>query len=52
MNRIIDFAKSTDNKELLDYLANYSLGARCTFKDYNCTNDCKFKEGKTLTRKI
>lgn len=27
-------------------------GARCTFCDYSCPNDCHFKEGKTLSRKI
>lgn len=30
----------------------YLKGARCTFLDYNCNSDCKFKEGKTLKRKI
>ena len=30
----------------------YLKGARCTFSDYNCNSDCKFKEGKTLKRKI
>lgn len=30
----------------------YSKGARCTFCDFTCTSDCKFKEGKTLERKI
>lgn len=33
-------------------IEKYSHGARCTFPDFTCTSDCKFKEGKTLTRKI
>jgi len=33
-------------------MALYSKGARCTFPDYDCANDCKFPEGKTLVRKI
>lgn len=31
---------------------NYTKGARCTFKDFKCNMDCKFKEGKNLNRKI
>lgn len=33
-------------------IANYTKGARCTFKDFKCNMDCKFKEGKNLNRKI
>ena len=33
-------------------IEKYSHGARCTFPDFDCANDCKFKAGKTLTRKI
>lgn len=33
-------------------IEKYSHGARCTFPDFCCTSDCKFKEGKTLIRKI
>lgn len=40
------------NKEHLDTLDKYTKGARCTFPDYDCPRDCKFKEGKTLVRKI
>lgn len=35
-----------------DDIKPYLKGARCTFPDYNCNSDCKFKEGKTLKRKI
>lgn len=40
------------NHPLKDDVKKYIRGARCTFKDFCCTSDCKFKEGKTLTRKI
>ena len=33
-------------------IEKYSKGARCTFFDFDCPRDCKFKEGKTLVRKI
>lgn len=33
-------------------IEKYSKGARCTFFDFDCSKDCKFKEGKTLVRKI
>lgn len=39
-------------RELMQKLEQYSKGARCTFPDYDCPRDCKFKEGKILTRKI
>lgn len=37
---------------LAEDIQKYTRGARCTFPDFKCTEDCKFKEGKTLTRKI
>ena len=40
------------NHPLALEIEKYSKGARCTFPDYTCSNDCKFKEGKILTRKI
>lgn len=43
-------------KEKYHYFAEdiekYTKGARCTFGDFKCTEDCHFKEGKTLIRKI
>ncbi len=33
-------------------IEQYSHGARCTFKDFDCSCDCKFKEGKRLIREI
>lgn len=33
-------------------IEQYTHGARCTFPDFKCSKDCKFKEGKTLRRKI
>ncbi len=40
------------NPELAIDIYKYSNGARCTFPDYSCANDCNFSEGKLLTRKI
>lgn len=40
------------NSPLVSDISKYSHGARCTFTDFDCTADCKFKEGKTLARKI
>ena len=39
-------------KEMHDIFDSYNNGARCTFPDYDCPRDCKFKEGKVLKRKI
>lgn len=40
------------NHPLKDDIANYTHGARCTFKDFTCVEDCKNKLGKRLERKI
>ena len=45
-------ALEKSNSPLALDIENYSHGARCTFPDFECTNDCKFKEGKTLVRTI
>ena len=37
---------------LKDDIKRYTLGARCTFPDFTCSSDCKFKEGELLNRKI
>ena len=37
---------------LAEDIKNYTKGARCTFKDFKCTADCGFAEGKTLKRLI
>ena len=37
---------------LAKQLDPYNHGSRCTFPDYECHQDCKFKEGKMLVRKI
>lgn len=37
---------------LSDDILKYTHGARCTFPDFDCKNDCKFNEGKKLVRKI
>jgi hypothetical protein len=45
-------ALEISNSHLALDIEKYSHGARCTFPDFNCSSDCKFKEGKTLERKI
>lgn len=40
------------NNPLAKDIKKYLKGARCTFKDFVCTSDCKFKAGKLLYRKI
>ena len=40
------------NHPLKDDIEKYTHGARCTFPDFDCSSDCKFKEGKTLSRRI
>lgn len=40
------------NHPLAEDIVKYTKGARCTFPDYECPSDCKFKEGKLLTRRI
>ena len=45
-------ALELNDNYLKNDIINYTHGARCTFKDYKCPNDCKFKHGKTLERKI
>lgn len=40
------------NNPLSNDIIKYTHGARCTFPDFTCTEDCKFSEGKRLIRKI
>ena len=51
---LIAYKKNLEENEhpLKDDIVKYTNGARCTFPDFTCTSDCKFKEGKTLTRRI
>ena len=45
-------ALEESNSPLAVDIERYSHGARCTFPDFTCSSDCKFKEGKTLIRKV
>lgn len=45
-------ALEESNSPLAKDISKYVRGARCTFPDFECSNDCKFKEGKSLVRKI
>ena len=51
---LLKYKKSLEksNSLLALDIEKYSHGARCTFPDFDCSSDCGFKEGKTLTRKI
>ncbi len=51
---LLNYKKSLEesNNVLSEDIEKYSHGARCTFRDFECTSDCKFVEGKLLTRKI
>ena len=40
------------NSHLALDIEKYSHGARCTFPDFVCSENCKFTEGKKLIRKI
>ncbi len=40
------------NHYLVNDIKNYTKGAKCTFKDYDCALPCGFKEGILLKRKI
>ena len=48
------YKKALEEKQypLKDDIIKYSHGARCTFPDFDCSANCKFKEIKSLTRKI
>ena len=45
-------ALKNTNHYLHEDILKYTKGAKCTFPDFECSNDCNFKEGKILTRKI
>lgn len=40
------------NNYLFNDIKQYTNGARCTFSDFKCLSNCKFAEGKKLSRKI
>jgi thymidylate synthase ThyX len=46
------YKEQTKSKKVAQDIVKYTKGARCTFSDFDCTADCKFKEGKLLTRRI
>ena len=49
---LLEYQRSTNVQRIKDDITKYTKGARCTFKDFECSMDCKFKEGKLLNRKI
>ena len=51
---LLEYKKALEASKnpLAQDIAKYSHGARCTFPDFKCTEDCHFAEGKTLKRTI
>ena len=45
-------SKSPNDQKIYAELVKYSHGSRCTFPNFTCPSECKFKEGISLTRKI
>ena len=51
MNKYLKATKDT-NKEVYEYLINYSKGARCTFPGFKCTSPCIFGGKNAFDRVI
>jgi thymidylate synthase ThyX len=49
---LLKYREKTNSPRIKNDIEKYTRGARCTFRDFECSQDCKFKEGKTMTRKI
>ena len=51
---LLKYKKSLEesNSPLATDIEKYAHGARCTFPDFECSQDCHFTEGKLLIRKI
>lgn len=49
---LLKYRDNTTNMKIKADIEKYTKGARCTFRDFECSQDCKFKEGKLMTRKI
>ena len=49
---LLKYESRTTNPNIKQNIKKYTRGARCTFHDFECSQDCKFKEGKIMTRKI
>ena len=49
---LLKYQKYTTSDRIKKDIVKYTRGARCTFRDFICSEDCKFKEGKTMTRRI
>ena len=49
---LLKYQRCTKNKRIAKDIVKYTKEARCTFSDFKCREDCKFKEGKLMTRRI
>ena len=48
----LELSELKSNKKILEKLKKYTLGARCTFEEFDCPSPCKFVKGIILSRKI
>jgi hypothetical protein len=53
-NNLLRYKETLESKNhpLAKDIAKYCRGARCTFPGFKCSQDCGFKEGKTLEREV
>lgn len=51
LERYLENTKET-NKEVYEYLLQYSKGARCTFPDYKCTSPCVWGPKNAFERMV
>ena len=49
---LMKYKENTHSARIAEDIVKYTRGARCTFPDFKCSQDCKFVEGKRMTRKI
>ena len=49
---LLKYQRYTTSDNVRKDIVKYTRGARCTFPDFDCASDCKFKEGKLMTRRI
>ena len=50
--RALELSKLQSDKKILEEMKKYTVGARCTFPEFECPNRCMFVKGIILARKI
>ena len=48
----LEISKLKSDKKILEEMKKYTIGARCTFPEFECPERCMFVRGITLRRKI